>query len=75
MVYALLSENKYYYITVNDHLLPESRLWNKYNPQPDDQVIAKGYIREKKDMFGNPFHTVEIVSLKPKVARCLNKYK
>jgi hypothetical protein len=64
MAYAVLANEKYYYITVNGRWFSENRSWDEYTPQPDDIVTITGYLQEKKDAFGESFHTIEAVSLK-----------
>jgi hypothetical protein len=64
MAYAVLANEKCYYITVNDRWISENRPWDEYTPQPNDIVTITGYLKEKKDVFGKPFQTIEVVSLK-----------
>ena len=64
MAYAVLANEKCYYITVNGRWFSENRSWDEYTPQPNDIVTIAGYLQEKKDVFGKPFHTIEAVSLK-----------
>jgi len=65
MAYAVLANDKYYYITIDGRWLSENRSWSGYTPEPDDLVTITGYVLEKKDVFGKPFRTIEVVSLQP----------
>jgi hypothetical protein len=65
MAYAVVANDKYYYITIEDHWLSENRSWDGYMPELDDLVTVAGYLGEKKDVFGKPFYTIEVVSLQP----------
>ena len=64
MACAVKVKEKYYYLTVNDLWFSENRSWAKYIPKLNDLVTVDGFVREKQDIFGNPFRTIEIVSLK-----------
>ena len=65
MAYAVLANTKYYYITIDNRWFSENRSWGGYTPEPGDLVRISGYLGQKKDIFGNPFHTIEVVSLQP----------
>lgn len=64
MAYAVLVNDKYYYITVNGYWFSKNRSWDEYTPKPNDLVTITGYLQEDKDVFGKPFYTIEVVSLK-----------
>ena len=64
MAYAVLTNEKHYYITVNGRWSSENRFWDEYTPQPNDIVTITGYLQEKKDVFDKTFYTIEAVSLK-----------
>jgi hypothetical protein len=64
MAYAVLTNEEYYYITMNGHWFSDDRSWDEYTPQSNDIVTITGYLQEKKDVFGKSFHTIEVVSLK-----------
>jgi hypothetical protein len=63
MAFAVLANDKYYYITVNGRWFCENRTWDGYTPELGDLVTITGYLMEEQDAFGKPFHTVEAVSL------------
>jgi len=64
MVHSVLVDNKYYYLTINRHLIWEELTWEGYKPLGGDTVTIEGYLSEKVDIFNNPFYTIEIISLK-----------
>jgi hypothetical protein len=64
MAYAVLTNEKYYYITVNGRWFSDDRSWDEFTPQSNDIVTITGCLQEKKDIFGKFFHTIEVVSLK-----------
>jgi hypothetical protein len=65
MTYAVLANDKYYYITIDECWFSENQSWDGYTPEMDDLVTVTGCLREKKDVFGKPFYTMEVVSLQP----------
>jgi hypothetical protein len=65
LVYAILVNDKRYYLTVNDYLLVENRSWEGYTPKLNDLVTAKGYVRHKKDLTDQIYHTIETIELLP----------
>ncbi len=66
LAYAVIANNVRYYLTVNDHLQTMPRSWGDYTPSINDLVTVKGYKREKKDISGNTFHTIETIELSRK---------
>jgi hypothetical protein len=65
MAYAVLVDEKPYYLTANGHFFIENRSWADYTPEPGDLVTVTGYLENKKDVFGKPFCTIEVISLRP----------
>ena len=65
MVFAILADDTYYYLTVNNLEISENRTWDGYTPVVGDFVAITGYLREERDIFDRPFHTIEVVSLHP----------
>lgn len=66
MAYAVLANDKYYYITVDDRWFSDNRSWDGYTPEPGDLVTITGYLQQKSDIFGKVFYTLEAVSLQLK---------
>lgn len=64
MASAVLADGEYYFLAVHDRLISDSCAWDKYWPQANDKVIVIGFPQRKEDVFGNPFHIIEVVSLK-----------
>jgi len=64
MACAVSVNERNIYLTVNDNFLPESQSWDNYTPQVGDKVILTGYLRENIDINGDPYQTLEVVSLK-----------
>ena len=67
MVYSVLSDGKYYYITVNQSLLwaeGEKISWNGYTPKVRDRVTVVGEMVEKRDIKGKNFFQIEVTKLK-----------
>lgn len=65
MAYAVLVNERYYYLTRDGHWFSENRSWSGHTPELDDLVTVTGFLEEKRDIFGKPFHTIETVSLQP----------
>lgn len=66
MVYAILVNNKYYYVTVNQSLLwaeGKQKSWNGYTPKDGDSVTVVGKIHEKLDIKGEIFYQIEVKQL------------
>lgn len=61
---AVLADGEYHFLALHDRWISENSVWDDYRPQPNDRVTVIGYPERKKDVFGNPFHTIEVVSLK-----------
>lgn len=67
VVYSVLSDGKYYYITVNQSLLwaeGEQISWKGYRPKAGDRVKVVGEIEEKRDINGKHFYQIEVKKLK-----------
>jgi hypothetical protein len=67
MVYAVLSDEKYYYITLNQSLLwaeGEQISWKGYTPKAGDRVTVIGEIEEKRDIKGKNFLQIEVTKFK-----------
>jgi hypothetical protein len=67
MVYAVLANNEYYYVTINQSLLwmeYEQRSWDGYTPKDGDHVTIVGKIQKKQDIKGETFYQIEIEQLK-----------
>ena len=65
MAYTVFTDNKCYYLTINDSWFSENRSWDGYLPELNDLVMVTGHLKEKKDVFGKSFYTIEVVSLQP----------
>jgi hypothetical protein len=66
MVYAILAEKKYYYVTVNQSLIwaeGKQKTWNGYTPKDGDSVTVDGEIHEKLDVKGESFYQIEVEQL------------
>jgi hypothetical protein len=63
LAYAILANEKYYYITIDGHWFSQNISWNGYTPELEDIVTVTGFLEEKKDAFGKLFHTIEAISL------------
>lgn len=67
MVYAVLVDDKYYYLTVNQSLLWvewEQKSWEGYTPKAGDHVTVVGKIDEKRDIKGEIFYQLEVEILR-----------
>lgn len=67
MVYAVLTDEGYYYLTEGGSWLwvdEEQKVWNGYSPKNGDHVIVVGDISSKRDIKGNTFYEIEVTSLK-----------
>lgn len=64
MVYALRTEDNYYYLSVQGHLVSESLSWRGFSPQTGEQVTASGRLSRQEDIFGKSYHKIELLSLK-----------
>ncbi len=65
MAYAVQVAGTDYFITVEDRWFSENRAWEDYSPEVGDWVTVSGTLREKVDVFGKPYYTIEVLSLKP----------
>jgi len=64
-VYAVLTDDRYYYLTVEGHWIWKNQPWDEYAPTEGDQVKVTGYVSDRLDVNGNPFYEIEVVTLKP----------
>jgi len=64
MVYALRTEDNYYYLSVQGHLVSESLSWRGFSPQTGEQVTASGRLSRQEDIFGKSYQKIELLSLK-----------
>lgn len=65
MVYAVISNHKSYYITINGSFLSDNLSYRGYSPEPGALVAVKGYLSSHKDIYGNAFYKIEVVSIQP----------
>lgn len=65
MAFAVLVDGTYYYLTVNGVVISEDRAWDSYTPVMGDRIEVTGRLNEEKDISGQPFYTIEVVSLHP----------
>jgi hypothetical protein len=65
MVYAVLADGTYYYITVQDNFLFENLSYNGYKPELGAPVEVTGYLSSHKDINSITFFKIELISLKP----------
>jgi hypothetical protein len=65
MVYALLVDHTYYFLTLDDAWLWWNRSWDGYRPEIGDSVTVAGYANETRDRFGAALHKIEVVALAP----------
>ncbi len=63
VAYAVFAHDEYYYVTIDGHWISENRSWYGYTPEAGDLVSVTGSLSEKRDAFGKPFHTIEVVSI------------
>jgi uncharacterized protein YdeI (BOF family) len=67
MVYAVLSDGKYYYMTVDQSLLwaeGEQMSWKGCTLKVGDRVNVVGEMDEKLDINGKHFYQIEVKKLK-----------
>ena len=67
MVYAVLTDDEYYYLTVGGSwlwALGNLHSWDGYTPKTGEDVTVTGHINEKRDVKGNIYYEIEVVSLK-----------
>lgn len=62
-VYAVLANGRYYHLTIDGHLIKESKQWKEYIEKKQDHVKVTGYVLEKLDINGKTFYEIEVVSL------------
>jgi hypothetical protein len=65
LVYAVSVDEDTYYLTLEGSWLWWSRSWDGYTPEIGDLVTVTGYVDERVDISGDPFHNLEVVSLQP----------
>lgn len=65
MVYSVLADGAYYYITVQDNFVFEDRSYQGYKPELGAPVEVTGYLSSDRDIFGRVFFKIELISLKP----------
>lgn len=66
MASAILAGGVYYFLRAHDRWISEnSGDWDDYRPRAHDRVTVIGYTQKRKDVFGNPFYAIDVVSLKP----------
>jgi hypothetical protein len=65
MAYAVLADEKFYYITIGGHWYSENLAWDMYMPEIDYPVTVTGQVAQNKDVLGKPFYTIEAISLRP----------
>jgi len=65
MVYAVLADDRCYYLTVNGKWMWENKQWGEYTPKERDHVKVTGYLSERRDVKGYSFYEIEVVSLRP----------
>ena len=65
MVYAVLADGTYYYITVQDNFVFEDLSYQGYKPELGANVEVTGYLSSDRDIFSRNFFKIELISLKP----------
>jgi hypothetical protein len=65
MAYAVLANERLCYLTVDGNWFDENRSWAGYTPEVGDLVAVRGYLAEKKDIFGEPYCVIEVASVEP----------
>ncbi len=61
-MYAVLADDTYYYISL---VTGEDRSWDGYTPKEEDIVKVSGYVHQDVDVYGEAFHMIDVVTLKP----------
>ena len=75
IVYAVLADSRYYYITVESHWIWENRPWDGYIPTEGDHVKVTGYMSKRIDINGNSFYEIEGVSLTEYAEECFSEFR
>lgn len=67
MAYAIESGSQCFFLTLGGRWSDQAHGWKGWMPAVGDAVYVTGKIRQKIDIRGNPFFTIEVESLLPAV--------